>query len=203
MGGIRAWAVDRDDDLQDLLRSLGFVHVRSAFTMWKVLVPDEETPSPPDGVTIRSYTGADGRTLYKLHQAALAEHWGFHPMSYERWNDFLYADAGWDPSLAFMAEADGSAIGYVVGFLEEICGFVGMLGVLKSYRGRGVAKALLLRSFAEFSSRGKNNVRLTVDAENAHGAVALYESVGMTVRRRYDSFDRGTPEAASADDASS
>lgn len=59
------------------------------------------------------------------------------------------------------------------------------------------------RSFAEFSSRGKNNVRLTVDAENAHGAVALYESVGMTVRRRYDSFDRGTPEAASADDASS
>lgn len=91
-GGIRAWAVDRDDDLQDLLRSLGFVHVRSAFTMWKVLVPDEETPSPPDGVTIRSYTGADERTLFELHQAALAEHWGFHPMSYERWN-VLYADA--------------------------------------------------------------------------------------------------------------
>jgi mycothiol synthase len=200
--GIRAWAVDRDADLQDLLRSHGFVHVRSAFTMWKVLAPDEKTPSPPDGVTIRSYTGADERTLYELHQAAFAEHWGFHPISFERWKDFLYTDAGWDPSLVFMAEADGSAIGYVVGFLEEICGFVGMLGVLKPYRGRGIAKALLHRSFSEFSSRGKSNVRLAVDAENVHGAVALYESVGMTVRRRYDSFDRGTPEAASVGNAS-
>jgi hypothetical protein len=27
------------------------------------------------------------------------------------------------------------------------------------------------------------------------GAVALYEGVGMSVHRRYDTFDLGTPEA--------
>jgi ribosomal protein S18 acetylase RimI-like enzyme len=39
-------------------------------------------------------------------------------------------------------------------------------------------------------------VRLYVDARNVHGAVALYEGVGMSVYRRYDTFDLGTREAA-------
>jgi mycothiol synthase len=194
-GGIRAWAVDRDVDLQDLLRSRGFVHVRSAFTMWKVLAGEDQPRSLPDGVAIRPYDDADERTLYELHQAAFAEHWGFHPVSFERWNELLHGE-GWDPSLVFFAEADGAAAGYLVGFLEETCGFVGMLGVLEPYRGRGIATALLDRSFAEFARRGKSDVRLGVDAQNVTGAVALYERAGMTVHRRYDTFDRGTPEAA-------
>jgi ribosomal protein S18 acetylase RimI-like enzyme len=39
-------------------------------------------------------------------------------------------------------------------------------------------------------------VRLTVDAENTTGAVALYERAGMRVCRRYDAYDLGTDEAA-------
>jgi mycothiol synthase len=192
--GVRAWAVDRDDALQDLLRSRGFVHVRSSFTMRKVVAADEPARPVPAGVAIRPYTDADERTLYELHQAAFAEHWGFHPISFERWNELLHGE-GWDPSLVFFAEADGAAAGYLVGFLEEDSGFVGMLGVLKPYRGRGIAKALLHRSFADFARRGKSVVRLGVDAQNVTGAVALYEGVGMSVHRRYDTFDLGTPEA--------
>jgi hypothetical protein len=41
-------------------------------------------------------------------------------------------------------------------------------------------------------------VRLGVDAQNPTGAVALYESVGMTPYRSYDTFDLGTPEAGRA-----
>lgn len=199
--GIRAWTVDRDDDLRDLLRSRGFVYVRSALTMWKVLGGEEQPSSPPGGVEIRPYTDADERTLYELHHAAFAEQWGFHSVSFERWNELLHGE-GWDPSLVFLADADGAAAGYLVGFLEETSGFVGILGVLKPYRSRGIAKALLHRSFSEFARRGKSDVRLNVDAQNVTGAVALYESVGMTVHRRYDMFDRGTPEAASVDSAS-
>jgi hypothetical protein len=35
-----------------------------------------------------------------------------------------------------------------------------------------------------------------VDTQNVHGAVAVYEGVGMSVYRRYDVFDVGTSEAA-------
>jgi hypothetical protein len=32
--------------------------------------------------------------------------------------------------------------------------------------------------------------------QNVHGAVAVYEGVGMSAYRRYDAFDIGTSEAA-------
>jgi ribosomal protein S18 acetylase RimI-like enzyme len=194
--GIRAWVVDRDESLATVLRSRGFVHVRSAFTMWRTLTDEGESLDPPDGVTIRPFSEADERTLYELHQAAFAEHFGFHPISFERWVELLHAD-GWDPSLVFLADADGSPAGYVVGLLEETTGLVAIIGVLKEHRGRGIAKALLHRSFDEFARRGRHAVRLTVDTENTAGAVRVYEAVGMTARRRYDAFDRGTPEAES------
>lgn len=92
--------------------------------------------------------------------------------------------------------ASEETVGYVVSFLFETCGHVGGLGVLKEWRGRGIGKALLRRSFAEFAGRGMREARLGVDTQNVHGAVALYEGVGMSVYRRYDIFDIGTTEAA-------
>jgi mycothiol synthase len=201
-GGIRAWAVDRDVALTDVLRSRGFVHVRSMFTMWRSVTTEDQDPRPPDGVTIRSYSDADERVLYELHQAAFAEHWGFHPVSFERWNELLHGE-GWDPSLVFLADADGSYVGYLVGFAEEDTGFVGMLGVLGEHRGRGIATALLRRSFIEFARRGRNDVRLGVDTQNADGAVRLYERVGMAVLRRYDVYDLGTDESETRSGAGS
>ena len=77
-----------------------------------------------------------------------------------------------------------------------MCGYVDSLGVLKEWRGRGIGKALLRRGFAELAGRGSPEVRLGVDTQNVHGAVALYEGVGMSVYRRYDVFHMGTSEAA-------
>src|SRR5436305_182428 len=60
-------------------------------------------------------------------------------------------------------------------------GYDGVLGVRRDYRGRGYAKALLIRTFAEFWDRGMPRVTLGVDATNPTGATHLYESVGMHV----------------------
>ena len=64
------------------------------------------------------------------------------------------------------------------------------LAVLASHRGRGIGAALLRRSFASFAARGLHRVRLNVDAENATGATALYERVGMRVVNRWDLWER-------------
>ena len=58
-------------------------------------------------------------------------------------------------------------------------GWVGTLGVVPEARGAGIGRALLLRSLAEFASRGERRVGLAVDAANETGATRLYESVGM------------------------
>jgi mycothiol synthase len=193
--GVRAHVVDRDASGQALLRSRGFVHVRSSFTMCKNIEPDEDAGAVPAGVTIRRYTDADERALFEVHEASFADHWGFLPTSFESFNEGLHGE-DWDPSLVFLADASETTVGHVISFLFDTCGYVASLGVRKDWRGLGIAKALLKRSFADLASRGTRDVRLGVDAHNPHGAVALYESVGMTVCRRYDVLDLATSETA-------
>jgi ribosomal protein S18 acetylase RimI-like enzyme len=117
---------------------------------------------------------------------------GLGPSTFEAFNEDLHA-GGVDPSLVFLAEANGRVVGHIVSFLDENEGFAAMLGVIQPWRGRGIAKALLRRACAEFSIRDRTQVKLGVAAQNPNGAVALYEGVGMTVERRYDIFELATP----------
>jgi len=196
--GIRVEVVDRDEPGHERLRSRGYRQVRSFFTMWRGLGEDEEEGTVPAGVRIRPYEDADERAFFEVHEASFADHWEFRPTSFEAFNENLHAE-GWDPSLAFLAEAGGEAVGLVATFLNEKNGYVALLGVIPSRRGRGIAKALLMRSFAELAARGRREVRLDVDAEGSYGAVALYEGVGMSVHRRYDMFDLATTQVRNDD----
>jgi len=193
--GIRTDAPDVDGARHDLLRSRGYVHVRSSFTMSKSLEADEDVGTVPPGVEIRPYEDADERVLHEVNEASFAEHWGFRPTSLESFNEELHGD-DWDPSLVFLADVNGETVGHAIAFQFRTCGHVGSLGVLKEWRGRGIATALLRRTFAELARRGMREVRLGVDAQTPHGAVALYERVGMSIYRRYDTFDLRTSEAA-------
>ena len=67
---------------------------------------------------------------------------------------------------------------------------MGILGVLKPWRNRGIGRALLLHAFAEFRRRGLAKGSLGVDAENISGAVRLYESAGMRVTHRFDIYEK-------------
>jgi Acetyltransferases len=193
--GVRAEVPEGDMAGHVLLRSRGYHEVRSAFYMSKTLGDEGDVRPAPDGVMIRRYVDADERALFEVHEVSFADHWGFRPSTFEAFIEELRADS-WDPSLVFLAEADGCVVGHLVSVLDEDAGFVAMLGVIQPWRGRGIAKALLRRAFAEFSTRDRTQVKLGVDAQNPNGAVALYEGVGMTVERRLDIFELGTPESA-------
>ena len=69
-------------------------------------------------------------------------------------------------------------------------GWVGTLGVLRDYRRRGLAEALLRESFGAFWRSGERKVVLGVDAQSLTGAVRLYERVGMRSVRQWDSFSK-------------
>jgi mycothiol synthase len=70
-------------------------------------------------------------------------------------------------------------VGALIASVSDDRGWVDVLGVLAPWRGRGIAGALLRRSFATFAGRGLRQVLLSVDAENPTGATRLYERVGM------------------------
>ena len=197
--GVRAGATDRDAPAHELLTSRGYVQVRSSWTMGKALEPHEAAGTTPAGVHIRTFeTGRDERALHEVNEASFADHWGFRPVPYETYEAGMYGAEAWDPSLALLAEADGQIVGHLGALSVEGEAYVAELGVIPAYRGRGIAKALLRRSFAALAGRGHDEVRLGVDAQNPTGAVALYESVGMTPFRVYDVFDLGTADAEHA-----
>jgi ribosomal protein S18 acetylase RimI-like enzyme len=99
-----------------------------------------------------------------------------------------------DPSLWFVAETGGDAIGVALcrprhhGDGEEA--WVATLGVVPEHRRRGSAARCLAHALSVLRDRGFRRARLAVDAENTAGAVSLYERVGMTVVEGYDTWER-------------
>lgn len=68
--------------------------------------------------TIRAMAPGDGRFASSLHEAALPH--GFFPMLGRRFlRRYLHSFVCSDHAIAFVAERDGSTVGYVVGVLDE------------------------------------------------------------------------------------
>lgn len=186
----RTGAPDTDQRAVDLFVRRGFEQVRSFWHMHRELPADDVSSQTPEGVALR-LASADERLVRGLLEEAFVDHFGFEPMTFEEWQHEHHGDPGYDPSLMVLAYVGDEPAGVSVNFnADDGAGWVGELGVLAKFRRRGVARALLDRSFAELAARGHHQVRLGVDTENASGATHLYESVGMTVRRRYDVYEK-------------
>ena len=95
-----------------------------------------------------------------------------------------------DPTLWLLARADGMPAGVLTGSPGEDGGSVDYLAVRAAFRGRGIAAALLRRSFAMFADRGFDRVLVSVDAENVAGATRVYERAGMRTVWRWDLWER-------------
>ncbi len=117
--------------------------------------------SGPRGSTIRPFrTGRDERALYENHEATFADHWGYVPETYETFVGEWYGSSDWVPELAYLAWAGDEAVGHAAALEFATRGYIGSLGVLRAWRGRGIAQALLHRAFADLAARGYPEVTL-------------------------------------------
>ena len=152
--------------------------------------PFEPGPAP-EGVEITGIEPASQLpAIHAILDEAFAEHWGHHSEPFDQWAKEQTGSPGYDPTLWLLATSYGQPAGALTGHVADDRGWVGYLGVLPSYRGRGIGAALLHRSFAIFADRGAQRVILNVDAENTTRATALYEHAGMRVVNRWDLWER-------------
>lgn len=164
-----------------LLEEEGFTGVRRWLRM---LVDLAEPPAVPElpGITIRSLRHGEERAFHEIFERAFAGHWGHVPEAFEEWWPVVERRAEGDLTYFFVAERDGRLVGQTSGLPRRFgMGWVGTLGVVPEARGRGIGRALLVRSMAEFWANGERRVGLAVDAGNETGATRLYESVGMRI----------------------
>jgi mycothiol synthase len=177
-----------------LLEAAGATVVRHFWEM-TIDLPDSPPPAVPalaPGVEVRRADRgeADLRAVHTVINAAFLDHFGSQASTYEDWAPTHTAGSWGDFSLWWLVMVDGElAAAQIAGKRPEGDGYIADLGTLRAYRGRGLARLLLHKAFAEFHRRGERKVGLGVDASNPTGAVALYESVGMRKRHEHAVYE--------------
>ena len=183
VGRIHNVTLAPDTTAQTLLADRGYREVRRFWDMTIELADDPpRDPQLPEGFRIEPFSSDLARAFHGTLEEAFAEHWEYQPQSFEKWWERQVAQPDHDPSLWFLLRTDEDVVAATRNDPERSGGgWIGAIGVRPAWRGRGLAKALLLHSFREFHRRGKRRVGLGVDSQNATGATRLYESIGMVV----------------------
>jgi ribosomal protein S18 acetylase RimI-like enzyme len=182
-----------------IIKNLGWTHVRSYYRMETDLDSAPEVPALPDGILIRPFDpAAETEAVYRCFVDAFRDHFGFVEQPFEHgFNEFkhnLIDEPGYDPNFWFVAvdgnEITGISLCRPVDAEDAESGWVMELGVRRAWRKRGIAFALLKHSFAAFYARGQKRAGLGVDATSLTGALRLYERAGMHVARQFDQFEK-------------
>jgi mycothiol synthase len=193
-GTIRVVVQGDDEVLREAVEAEGWKPVRHSYQMRIELADDVPEPQWPDGITVRTMRSGEEERVYEANTEAFADDWYFQPQPFERWCSDAFGRENFDPTLIWLAEDGAELAGFSANswhFSDDPeFGWIGILGVRPQWRRRGLATALLRHSFRDFRERGAKRVGLGVDAENATGAVRLYERVGMQVARRNDTYEK-------------
>jgi len=180
---IIAGAAEPDAAARALFESQGYREVRRFYEMAIELTEEPSPPVLPAGFVIDELRDDEYEVFYEALNEAFAEHWEWHPQPYEEWLERRKGQHRDEHGPVWFVVRDGGELAAVTRNDADVAGggYVGAIGVRPAWRGQGLGKALLQRTFAEFWRRGTTRATLDVDSQNATGAVALYERVGMHV----------------------
>jgi len=188
----------KDQEAVQLLTDFGSKIERHTWTMERILQEDLADPHLPDGYSIRVAREDEYPQVYRLQKESFRDHWGFIPTSFEKgYPIFLnnYVETpDYSPDLWFVVEYANELVGMIIGTTAstygEDYGWVGVLGVLREHRKKGLGKALLQKSFQSIQQFGSTRVGLSVDAQNLSGALKLYQDMGMHVAEEFLRFEK-------------
>ena len=157
---------------------------------WRMRIDLTDGPMPvpplPVGLRIERVDPDDDEVMaaaLNVRNDAFRGHHGHVHMGFAEYAEVWRGANKYDREGWWFAYLDNELVGISLnddGKAEEGAGFVRTLGVSESARGRGIAKALLLTTFADYAKRGRTSVQLGVDSANETGATRLYEGVGMS-----------------------
>jgi ribosomal protein S18 acetylase RimI-like enzyme len=193
---LRSGAFAADATLTAALEHAGFERVRR---FWRMRIdvastPDDVAVPPlPQGVEILdAHAEPLRRTAYEVQTTSFHDHWDHVTRPYDEWFGF-FDHSSLDPNGWWLLTVDGAPAAVCIlddSRADSGDGYVRSLGVLREFRGRGLARLLLQRAFTYYRERGFDGVQLGVDSESPTGANHLYESVGMSPHRVIDAWSR-------------
>jgi mycothiol synthase len=185
-----------------LLSAAGYRQVRSVIQMVKPLEAPAPAPPPPAGITLAPLDlPADARTLHLADTASFAGNADFEPSAFESFDQEHLRSPYLDPGLSRVARRGDAIAGFTLcGQRPAGSGYVDLLAVDPSERGRGLGTSLLLTAFECFARAGLREAWLDVASDNPRG-LRLYNRAGMSERLRADVYEKPVQYAGTGDRA--
>jgi ribosomal protein S18 acetylase RimI-like enzyme len=178
------------------LKANGFEQSR---ILWRMRIDHQPELAPvvaPDGVRFATFdqTEESWRAIHAVQMDSFTEYHDFRAKPYEEWRAHWSDRETEDPALWRVAYVGDEMVGLCMRskrFESLGFGYIGSLGVLKEFRSRGIARALLHDAFYFDQENGLNTTLLHGDSTNPTGAMFLYQSVGMRQDREYLAYRLG------------
>jgi mycothiol synthase len=193
----QSFAADSERENTALLLNEGYKPSRHFYNMVRPDLENIPDAPMPAGLDVRPVLPEHYQAIRQASLEAFRDHWGFseeHEPTISQWLD----DPNFDPSL-WRVGWDGNQVAGMVrsfidrkeneeynrkrGWTEDIC-------VRRSWRRRGLARALLVQSLHAVKERGMTEAALGVDTQNPTGALHLYESVGFKPVKRFTVYQK-------------
>ena len=177
---LEVWAHERDTRRIELLERHGYRRQRAFLRLERDLDDSFELPVWPAGLRVASFrAGVDDAVVHAAYEDAFADHYGSGEPDLERWLQSRFAHGGPDLGLWLVAWDGDEAVGGIEATETPSGAYMGDLWVRRPWRGRGIARALMLEECAELRRRGMRTAFFGVDAANATGALQLHASLGF------------------------
>lgn len=201
METVQAWTQDDRIQCKGLYESLGFKLIRVFSTMRRGLdvIPSEIGECKEVELrTMKMDDSEDVRLFWELGKEAFKEHFNFRPKTLEEVEYELREKPWCDIMENCFAFLDGEPIGFTgVGIDSRFVkhsgvhrGYVMTIGVLKTFRRRGIGTTLMLEGMKTLKSKGMAEVELGVDDSNPTKAIELYKKVGFETAKKDLTYEK-------------
>lgn len=176
-----------DEDVPAVLDDLGFDAHRTYLRMRLDFDGAPAVSELPAGLRAQPMTDDDWPQMHHVIIEAFRDHYDSHPLPLDLFRQDSVNDTTDFDRWRLVFDGDDCVAVCIASnrYAEHGLGYVENIGVLREYRGRGIARFLLRDAFARDHSDGLNGTSLHCDATNPTGATQLYESVGMRRDQEY------------------
>jgi ribosomal protein S18 acetylase RimI-like enzyme len=187
----QSMVADSEKDWISVLASEGYSVFRYGFRMVRPNLENVPDFPFPEGIEVRPVKPEHIRAVIGAWNEACKDMRGQIPISDEDFKWFQESPI-FNPSLWQIAWHKDEVIGTVLNFVDERenmeykrkRGHVEGISVKRRWRGKGIAKALIARSFNLLKEYGMTEAALGVDAENPSGALHLYQKMGFQIEKK-------------------
>ena len=192
------WANDSDNEWKSIIEKNGYRPAQHVLDMDRSLDDIPDMPLP-DGFEIRPVRPEHYAKIWEADRESSLLDWDF---SESRWDDdhfktFMKTSV-FQPGLWQVAWNGETLAGMVLNYIVEEenrqlgkkRGHTEHVFVREQYRGKGLARALLARSFQVLKDQGMDEATLGMEVENPHDPLRLYEGMGFRIVKHYTWYQK-------------